>query len=103
MHLLVEKCLAIGLYRSVFFSLLVLFSFSARPGRPPKRSALATPEVLDKLKKSRMENGDFGYAANRLMGKNSYTKDIYNKMDQLWSEVATLILHLTQFVVKCTT
>jgi len=39
---------------------------SARPGRPPKRSALVTPDTLEKLKKSRMENGDC-FNPNRMM------------------------------------
>ena len=42
--------------------------YSARPGRPPKRSALVTPDTLEKLKKSRMENGDC-YNPTRMMGK----------------------------------
>ena len=45
-----------------------LYFFSARPGRPPKRSALVTPDTLEKLKKSRTENGDC-FNPNRMMGK----------------------------------
>lgn len=50
---------------SIFFT----FYFSARPGRPPKRSPSihASPDTLEKLKKSRLDT-DFQYDP-RIFGK----------------------------------
>ena len=43
-------------------SMILMFCFSARPGRPPKRSPSihASPDTLEKLKKSRLDT-DFQY------------------------------------------
>ena len=48
------------------------FCFSARPGRPPKRSSLASlPDAMEKLKKSRLDAADYAYSPARLMGRST--------------------------------
>ena len=51
---------------------LFVFVLSARPGRPPKRSSLASvPDALEKLKKSRLDAADYAYSPARLMGRST--------------------------------
>ena len=57
----------------IFKKIAVCFCFSARPGRPPKRSSLASlPDAMEKLKKSRLDAADYAYLPARLMGRSDY-------------------------------
>lgn len=63
---------------------LSLSTSSARPGRPPKRSPSlhASPETIDKLKKTRFDGADF-YNASRYFGKETYNY-ICNRKWKCW-------------------
>ena len=55
-----------------------VFFFSARPGRPPKRSSLASlPDAMEKLKKSRLDAADYAYSPARLMGRCSRPASLF--------------------------
>ena len=65
-----------------------LCRYSARPGRPPKRSPIlhANPDTLEKLKKSRMET-DYLYGTNRLLSElvlDSYHAERLSQHSEPW-------------------